>query len=81
MTAQEGPPDGTWNAFSCKDGLTGCVGFAGDNERALMLSYVVRAPPRLVVKVCQASWFKGVGSRPWVSLETPGLGALEAVTC
>ena len=55
VIAQEGPADGTWEAFSCKDGLTGCVGFSGDNERALMLSYVVRAPPRLVVKVGPSS--------------------------
>lgn len=43
--------DNSWEAFYCQDGVTGCVGFSGDNERAVMLSYVVRAPPRLVVKV------------------------------
>ena len=43
--------DHQWEAFCCHDGLTGCVGFAGENERVLMLSYTVRAPPRLVIKV------------------------------
>ena len=52
QAAEEATLASAWEAFHCHDGVTACIGRAGDNRNAIMLSYIVRAPPQLVAKVC-----------------------------
>lgn len=56
---QEAMLASAWEAFHCHDGITACIGRAGDNRNALMLSYIVRAPPQLVAKVKHPASYDG----------------------